>query len=1083
VAITAFLSIPPAGAQTSTAEIDLTVVDATGAVVPGAKVTLTGAESGNLVRTLSTNEQGAAVAPLLQPQTYDIGVSAAGFNNLNRKGIDLRVGEILNLRLQLETGSTSETVTVVGQTPLLEEKSGSLAQVIEERSLLQLPLNGRNYLQLANLTAGAVPSRGTRDQTFSAYGNNGLQNAFVLDGARNENYLRGLDNRARDMLRPPLDALSEFSVQTSNYSAEFGASAGGVVSAVTKTGTNQLHGSAYDFLRNSSLDAAEYFALDGNKPLLVRNQYGGALGGPLIRNRAWLFGAYEGTHIRNESAVVATVPTPEMRNGNFGSTPIFDPSSTRPNPAGSGSIRTQYPNNNIPASQFNQTGQKLLERYPNPNLPGLGNNFGRNTPNLQGIHNSTLRGDVQVSAKDSMFGRLSIVRQTQSVEAALPAPAQTPANRATDSQGLGYGYTRTFSPTLVNEFRFTWTRLTLNQDARLPRDEIIPGLLDTRITSSIPTFNVTSFSALGAQPGCCGNSPLIKSSGVWNASDNISKSYGRHLLKAGLDLQWIRPRTFSALQGRGTMNFTGSFTQDPQRRLNTGSGVADLLLGIANAVTTGSVADSEERGRYAGAYFQDSWTVSRSLTLSLGIRYELFLPYVEVHNQMANFILEPRDPLFGRLVVSGDPAKPRSLLATDKNNWAPRVGLAYRVPGVSNLVVRASYGIFYAQDEGLGVTSRMTNNPPFFGFGGITQSSDQVNLSTAFLLSSGALPKRPPAIDPKAFVLAPGDTTTLRSWEQRYTTGYVQEWHLTLEKQLLADTVLSVSYVGNSATHLWGQSQGNQPFTPGPGTVNSRRPLARYTIAPVNRFGPWNRAHFEGTSARAEKRLSRGVSFLTAFTFGHAIDLQNAALDLCDNCGNGNSARSAYNLNAEKGPSDNNVKLRLAFGGVWDLPMGKSHAVLNHGVAAALAGGWQLSGIYQAQTGPPFTVSLSFDNPNVGGASYPNRLCNGAISNPSPQRYFDTGCFEAPPAYTFGNSGRNILYGPGTNNADLALHRIFHLKGEAGPAVEFRAEGYNVFNHPQFGLPNSTIGNVNAGQISGTTQPARQLQFALRVSW
>lgn len=281
----------PIWTQTATGEIDVFVTDPSGAAVPNATVQFTAAEGGNVVRTLTSNEAGSAAATFLQPGTYDILVTAAGFDSLTQKGVTVHVGQTVQLPLKLNVGTVSQSVTITAEAPLVEQKSSTLAQVTEQHQMEELPLNGRNYLQLANLTAGTVPSTGSRDNSFSAYGNTGLQNAFLLDGGRNDNYLRGLDNRTRDMVRPPLDAVNEFTVQTSNYSAEFGASAGGVVNVITKSGSNQLHGSAYDFLRNDNLDAANYFAVNGHKPLLVQNQYGGSLGGPVIRNHVWLFGA------------------------------------------------------------------------------------------------------------------------------------------------------------------------------------------------------------------------------------------------------------------------------------------------------------------------------------------------------------------------------------------------------------------------------------------------------------------------------------------------------------------------------------------------------------------------------------------------------------------------------------------------------------------------------------------------------------------------------------------------------------------------------------------------------------------------
>ncbi|MEO7144733.1 MAG: carboxypeptidase regulatory-like domain-containing protein [Bryobacteraceae bacterium] len=1068
-------------AQTSTGEIDITVQDSTGAVIPKATIAITGADTGNLARTLATNAVGLAQAPLLQPGAYNIAISATGFEKLLRSGIVVRVGDVLNLRLTLTPGNTTEEITVVGQTPMLEEKSVTLGHVMEERQMVQLPLNGRNYLDLGRLAPGAIPSQGSRDQSFSAYGNTGLQNAFLLDGARNENYLRGLDNRARDMLRPPLDALSEFQVQTSNYSAEFGASAGAVISAITKSGTNQIHGSAYDFLRNDRLDAADFFAQAGSKPLLVQNQYGGSLGAPIWKDHAWIFGAYEGTHTRSESVGLTTVPTAAMRQGNFGSTAIFDPLSTVPNPSGSGSVRAQFPGNVIPASRFDKLGQQLLSEYPLPNLPGLANDYTANVPELQANHNMVVRGDVQASAKDSLFARVSVTRFSLDANNTLPAPVQDPVDRTINSEGVGFGYTRTFTATIVNEFRFSWTRLTLDQDATVPLNQIIPGTIDPRIKSGTPIFNVTGFAAIGSQPGIVGNSPLTKSSGVWDISDNFSKSFGKHLLKFGADLQAINPSTFSALNGRGSFGFSGVFSQDPQNRAKTGSPAADLLLGDANSLTTGTVAQAVERGRYGGWYAQDQWAVTPTFTLNLGLRYELFLPFVETQNRMANFILDPSDPRYGHMVLAGDPSKPRSLLTLDKNNWAPRVGFAWRVPQLKDTVIRSSYGIFYAQDQGNGVTSRMTNNPPFYGYGGVSIASDQLNPATGFVLSSGALAPRPAPVNPQQFVLNPASTTQLVSWNQRYTTPYVQEWNFTMEKQLPWQMVWESSYVGNIGIHLWGQSDGNQPLTNGPGSPTTRRPLAQYTVASVKSFTPWDRSTYQGLSSRLEKRFAKGLSFIASFTYGRALDLQNAALDACDGCESGNTPQNGYNRDAQKGPSDNNVPLRFVLGGIWDLPFGPGRPLLQQGWAGHFAGNWQISAIYQVQNGLPFTTVLSFDNANAGTPSWPNRVCGGSLANASVTRYFDTGCFVAPPQYQFGNEGRNVLTGPGRNNLDFALHRAFKIPIREATTLEFRAEAFNLFNHPQFAFPGATIGAPTAGIIGATAVPNRELQLALRL--
>lgn len=1080
----AALLAPPLAAQTSTGEISVSVTDASGAVVPAASVSVTGSETGNVLRTLSTNERGLASVPLLPPGSYDISVNLQGFKTALRKGITVSAGSIVSLPLQLETGNASESITVSGEAPLLEEKSATLGHVVNEQQIQTLPLNGRNYLSLANLTPGAIPASGSRDQTFSAYGNTGLQNAFLLDGARNENYLRGLDNRARDMIRPPLDALAEFTVQTSNFSAEFGAAAGGVVSAVTKAGTNSYHGSAYDFLRNDNLDAINYFALAGSKPLLVRNQYGGSIGGPIKRDKLWAFGAYEGVHNRSEGAATSTIPTPAQRSGVYGSTAIYDPATTRANPSGSGYIRDVFANNTVPTSRINALGQRMLNLYPVSNVPGSPNLFKSLPPQLQTSKNGVARGDWQASSRDSVFGRYSIARSSLLASSGLAEPAQSRADRNIDSTSAGIGYTRTLSPTLINEFRFTWTALNMHQDLTLPRDEIIPGSLDPRITSGIPSFNVSGFAGLGAQPGCCGNNPLQKTSGVWDWSDNVSKSMGAHVLKFGGEFMLIRPSTFAASNGRASFGFSGVFTQNPQGRSGTGSPVADLLMGNANSLTTGTIAEAIERGWFGSGYFQDQWTVSRQLTLNFGIRYEYSSPYIETLNRMANFILDPSDPMYGQLIQAGNASRPRALVDRDLNNWAPRVGFAWRSAKVKDLVVRGSFGIFYGQDQGTGITNRMTSNPPSFGYGAQTISSDQLFPSSGFVLADGASITRPDPIDPSAFVLNPAATATLVSWPQRPKTPYVQQWSLSIQKQLPMNLLAEINYVGNHGVQAFGIGEGNQPMVLASTTVVSRRPLAQYTRASVKALGNWNMSSYNGMSAKLERRFGSGIAMLTTFTYGHALDLQNPALDLCDGCGSGGTIQDNYNRRANWASSDNDVRMRYVLAGSFDSPFGRGKRYLaQNRVGSAALGGWRVAVIFQAQTGLPLTPGLSFDSANAGTTSRPNRVCDGNIDGGTAQRWFDTSCFAVPTSYVFGNSGRNVLRAPGRQQLDLSLQRDFRLRPDHPQILQFRAEGFNALNHPQLGAPGLVVGNATYGAITGTASDNRQLQLGLRFTF
>src|SRR6266850_8048107 len=635
--------------QTSSGTLTGAVLDSSGAVISGAQVRIMGTETGDTVRTLTTNELGHFTAPLLRPGAYSVEVTFAGFKKLTRQGIPLRVDEVLDLRFTLEPGGVNEGVTVTAEAPLVEEKTHSIGQVVDSRTLLELPLNGRNYLQLGNLTAGTVPNVRSRDKTFSAYGNRGLQNAFLLDGARNQNYLRGLDNRQRDAMRPSLEAIAEFKVQTANFSAEYGASAGAVVNVVTRGGSNEIHGTAFEFLRNNAFDARDYFQPSGTaKPLFIQHQWGGSAGGPVKKNRVWWFGAYERTHISSATTTTNTVPLLPERQGSFGARGIFDPLTTRANPDGAGSIRTVFPGNVIPASRFDPIGKAQLDKYPAPLIDAAARNYTINPMESTRLNNGTFRGDVRASNADTIFGRFSFVGGDYGRPAPLPAPAGNGTLRNQPSWSVGLGYTRVINPSMVNEARFAWNRVSVIQDGVLPRDEVVKGALDPGVSSGTPTFNPTGFTGIGVESANFGNLPLNKTSAVWNLSDNLSIVCRKHSLKMGFDFQLVRVPTDTTLQGRGSFAFSGVFSQDPQDRTRTGSPIADMLLGLPATITVGTRGISNERARNYFGYFQDDFTVTPTLTLNLGIRYDFTPPFYETDNKFGNLVLDPGDPLYGQ---------------------------------------------------------------------------------------------------------------------------------------------------------------------------------------------------------------------------------------------------------------------------------------------------------------------------------------------------------------------------------------------------------------------------------------------------
>lgn len=1066
--------------QTSTGSVAGTVFDSSGAVVPNAQIRLLGTETGDLARELVSGADGAFNAPLLRPSMYTIEVSAEGFKKLVRAGITLRVDDQLSLRLTLETGAASESITVSAAADMVEATSNTVGQVVDDKTIQQLPLNGRNYLSLGNLTAGAAPSSRSRDQTFSAYGNRGLQNAFLLDGARNQNYLRGLDNRARDAMRPSLEAIAEFKVQTSNYSAEYGASAGAVVNVVTKSGTNEFHGSALEFLRNNKMDARDYFLpASSGRPLYIQHQFGGSFGGRIIKNRAWFHGAFQRTHISEGEVGTATIPMPDEKNGIF-ATPVYDPLSTRANPSGSGYIRDVFPDNAIPSIRFDKIGKSLVDRYPSPNLPGTARNYVSNPLQATRINNATMRGDIRLTDADSLFVRFSLDDGTFSRLPTLPIGAQTGVNRKIPARSWGLGHTRIVTPTLVNELRFAYNSVGTVQDATLPYDPIVANSLAPGVESSIPTFGLNGYATIGDQPTNFANNPLAKKSYVWNISDNVSWVRAKHTLKTGFDFQYLDIPTYAALQGRGAFAFSGVFTQNPQRRPGSGSPVADMLLGYPNSITIGTPSDANERARNYYFYIQDDWTVNARLTINFGIRYEITAPFYDANDKLANLVTDP-GPLYAQYVTAGDPRLPRSLQYLDKNNFAPRLGFAYRAPG--GIVLRGGAGIFFAQDEGFGVSQRITNNPPFVGFGGYNVISDQLFVSSTIPLS-GRLPERPVAIDPKAYRLDPKGTIQIRSWSVNNTIPYVEQWNLSLQKEIRQGTIAEVNYVGNHGVKLYGAYEGNQP-APGPGAVNARRPLAGLvTSGSILTVNPWVTSSYHGLSARLERRFSGGFSLLGVYTFGRSLDMQSN-IDLCDGCGGSAGAGAivdARNRRLNYGLSDHHTGQRFVFSGAYELPFGAGKSWATAGAGSAVLGGWALSGITTISSGQPFTLTLNFDNANTGNTNWPDRIGRGTLDHPGIDRWFDPSAFVFPAAFTHGNAGRNILIGPGIVSTDVSVQRTFRLGYLSDRSrLEFRGEAFNLFNKPQFGTPSAALGNPAFGTIGGTARPNRQMQLGLRL--
>lgn len=1072
-----FLIVTPAlWAQVDTGTITGTVKDASGAVIQRADVTVQQTATKLKVQA-KTNNDGLFAVPDLHPGVYDVSATAHGFQTVTKTSVELRVQDRLSVDFELPIGEASTTISVEADAQHLDSETSSLGQVVEEQEIENLPLNGRNYIQLAYLGAGTSPSlhEGERN-SFVSNGARPVQNSYLLDGIDNKNKIVGFDDSAAQSIEPVIDAIGEFKVQTNTFSAEFGQSAGAVVNATIKSGGNQFHGTGFEFLRNSALDALPYFQATGTTPAFKENQFGATLGGPIIKNKTFFFFAWQSSRLRNASPQLATVPTDAEKSGDFaGIATIYDPSTTRANSNGSGYIRDPFPGNVIPASRFDTTAQKLLALYPAANQSGAVNFFSNQT---EQVNNDQYIGriDHRFSDKDSVFGHYADSSFNELLPATLPPPASSVTNATPEARSFAVSETHIFTPSLVNETRFgyqhTWLIQQVSDTQRLFSQYGINGAYNDPTVLGLPTFSVAGFSTLGTTgPGNLptpatgsGNLPVDKEGRVFVANDNLSWVHGRHTFKFGFGFQQVTEYGHVTLSARPYFAFSGLYTQDPQNPSSTGAAFADFLLGQSSYAQTSTRSLTNNRQHYYSGYAQDDWRVTSRLTVNAGLRYELPLPFYETNGHYANVITEP-GPLFGQLIQVQNAAQDgyrKSWVNPNYHDFAPRLGLAYQLN--PKTVIRAAGGIFYGIDENTAFYYRPGNNPPNFIL--TTYISDGIDPN--IILSRGF----PSTAYDASSVVRP----TVNSFIKHTPTPYVQQWNFNIQRQIGAGFVAQVAYVGSSSHDLEYQINIDQG-TPGAGSILSRQILPQYSA--VNTTGPYVSGNYNSLQAQLERRFSKGVSVLAAYTWGHAID--NGPSSAADD-GYDPGPTNPNNLAAGRGNSNYDVRQRFSFATVYELPFGKGRPFVNSNrLGQAVLGGWQLTGIFSAQTGLPITPILSYDPTNTGIIAYPDRIGSGTLSNPTVQDWFNGSAFVAPTGYNYGDSGRNILRGPGFHNIDLGLSRRVSLTERIG--LEIRAEAFNLFNTPQFGFPNNTVGVSNTGAISSVVNPQREIQVALRLSF
>lgn len=1070
--VTVFLLLVSASVaygQIDTGTVSGVIHDSAGAVIPGAKVSVTN-ESTGVKTELVANESGLFVSGPLRPGSYVVEVEATGFSKAAKR-IPLEVNERASLTFALEVGAVTESVTIQAEVPVLQTESATLSDVRTERAVKDLPLNGRNFTQLIQLSAGAIPSMAQSTglqvvqkrgiPNVSINGSRHWQNNILIEGISNmENH-----NGNGILLYPSVDAILEFRVESSVADVQSGRGGGGTVNLVYKSGSKDFHGGVYWFLRNSAFDAKNYFDLARDPiPPFRMNQFGAFVGGPVIpwkRARTFFFVNYEGNRVRQAQTYISSVPTAAVRRGDFSgfSRQIFDPATQRAQ--GNSFVRDPFPRNIIPENRLNQVGVNLLNLYPLPNLgSGEVNNYLANPVRPNDGDRVDVKIDHVASDMDTMFVRVSrgndtLVEPSFLGEPAVgggpgvPGTAEQPVIQVVASE------THVFSPSLVNEARGGWTRLNLRQlpltfGKNLTSEVGVPGANDPgdSFTSGLGLFDISGVASLGDS----GFSPGIVVSDNIQYSDTVNYNRGSHAFKFGGEFQ---RRRYNALQSnifRGRMTLSGVYTQNPISIAGTGSGMADALLGkpISGSIRFLRGTRGYRRSEYS-FFAQDIWRISPKLTLTLGLRYDNFGggPWTEVNDRMYQFV-----PALQNVVRVGTQGIPQSGIEGDNNNFSPRLGIAYRMN--DKTVIRAAGGVFYTPLLS-DVTRNLGANPPEFI--SYAFNNNQFDFLGARSLSDGF--ERP---------VAGTVTGDLRALDFTARTPYTGQWNVAVQRQLVAATSVTVAYVGNKATKLQGFPDINLAV-PGTTPVAQRRPFPAFTT--INALQTRFNSNYHALQVTFDRRFGAGLQFQGSYVYSHMID-DIGATDA------NSSPLMVYNSRLDRGNSDLNVPHRVVASWLYQLP------IKFDGWKETAFGGWQINGIVTLSDGLPFDLS----SPNTTNCcnSRPDRVGNGTLPDDqrSIVRWFDTSAFREPGFLQFGNAGRNILQGPGTKQLDFSTFKKFRFGSEAR-WLEFRAESFNLLNTPQFNNPNGTVGSPAFGRITSAGSPislqrtSRQIQFGLKL--
>jgi hypothetical protein len=1108
--------------QSNYAMVTGTVTDPQHLPVVGASIQLTAAGTG-AIRHVLTNQRGLFEASALLPDDYELTTEAPGFATA-QQSVRLEVGEKLAVAINLTVGSVKQGMNVTTAGEVLHTTDSSVGEVVEPQSIRELPLNGRMLIDLVLTVPGAHVGFGAQTgSTNPLYWRPGQRSAVVIGGGRsNANYflLDGATNTDPTFntqnLSPSPDAVKEFQVETSSYTADMGGAGGGQINIVTHSGSNQYHGTVYEFLRNGAMDASAFGSMGNNH--LVQNNFGASFGGPLpLVKKTFFFLNYEGFRLAQADAQILTVPTPAEIQGDFSMSPnlIYDPTTAVANPnydptkpTGSTNYpytRSQFPNNQIPSGRLNPLLTDFLMQYvPMPNMSMMAG--GADSNNYLDIRNEmhtqnqgTLRVDHDFSGGDTLFGRYSIGTEkgfspSSGVTATTEDLPGFGANFDNRSQQAVISWNHVFAPNKVNTGSFAVSRLSMDRTSQNDGVNDIVGALGIQGVGyggpgawGAPWFAAQGYTGIGDTFAA---TPMHAWDTMYEFRDTYAWQHGRHGIKFGGDYHWYTWPMWGFFQNRGYYQYTNGYTTEFGFNDGSGSGFASMLLSLpAVKQRQAGIPQMNLRNWGSDAFVEDSWQVTPTTTINLGVRYEYSNPLYDKDNTNTNLIFQGGVP---SVFVGGRQGYPKGLMYANEHNFAPRIGIAKSLPD-RGLVLHASYGVFFTPVDQNTWCNQRHNVPYVFPE---TQQAD--NFTPPASLYANGLNFGTPVLGTGTL---PATTVSFTAFDPHAPAQYVQQWNGSVQKSLGKDTSLEIGYLGARGFHLQRSHLINNA-PPGPGPIGPRRPFKTLSFVPDTDLPPSSASNaviqsttfpvstinllentaqswYDAGYVNVRRRYSHGLSLLANYTYSK--NLTNAP-DFRSPMDEAAIPQNNSDLNAEKGPGCD-VRHRFALSSVYDIP-----AFRRAEWVGMVTQNWHLSTIYQAESGMPFTISVFGDTANSGTVLGENPIRANVTGQPifgpgthTAAEWFNPAAFVAPPAYAFGDAGRNSVYGPPLQSLDFALVRSFNLTERA--TFQFRAEAFNALNKTNLGTPNRFVNTPQFGTITMAMSPPRQLQISARLSF